>query len=114
MPENNADLTDVFPLLCNNYFIIAVLMSTVYLHDGAFLNLIKSPEDANEEKNLYVPHCPPAIFQFMFLSELLFEFLCWLIKIFSAKPVMFVSHHLACLNFGRHKGDSERISCPQK
>lgn len=67
MPENNADLIDVFPLLCNNYFIIAALVSTVYLHDGAFLNLIKSPEDANEEKNLYVPplsssHFPVHVF----------------------------------------------------
>lgn len=35
MAENNTDLTDRFPLLCNNYFSITLFESTVYLHDCA-------------------------------------------------------------------------------
>lgn len=35
MDENNAHLTDRFPLLCNNYFIKTLLESTGYLLDHA-------------------------------------------------------------------------------
>lgn len=44
-------------------------------------------------------YSPPAIFQFMFVSQLLFEFLCRLIKISKPKPMGFVSWHPACLKF---------------
>lgn len=79
--ENNTDVTDRFLLPCYNY-----LFTWPKSH--------KSPAEMQMGANDTYFYLPPAIFQFMSVSRLPFEFLCWLIKGCTAKPARFVPWHL--------------------
>lgn len=61
-------------------------------------------------------YLPPAIFQFMFVSRLLFEFLCRLIKTLQSQTneICFLAFGMFTIFLRKTQSARGRISCPLK